>query len=151
MAIMAAEMETPMRTIAAALLGFALAACAGGPPPGPAERQAPGAALPPPAATTPAPQPEVVPTPPPAPPAQPRSGDIVVPAPPRPETSAPPPRDPRSVAERREDVRAWDRCVLAIQGRSETGTRPQLESPEEICAKQLGMAGRDAVPLKRQD
>ncbi len=59
--------------------------------------------------------------------------------------------DPRSRLERREDVRAWDRCVTDVQGAFESDPMgPQLQSPEEVCRASLGMTGRGAVPESRR-
>ncbi len=63
----------------------------------------------------------------------------------------PPAGDPRSVAERTEDVRAWDQCVTGMQSSFERDPmRPQLDSPEEYCSRTLGMAERTAVPASRR-
>jgi hypothetical protein len=63
----------------------------------------------------------------------------------------PPAGDPRSVAERMRDVRAWDQCITASQAAFESDPmRPQLESPEEQCSRSLGMASRTAVPDSRR-
>jgi hypothetical protein len=79
-------------------------------------------------------------------------GDVVtVPAPERPKPAPPP--DARSVDERREDRAAWDRCILKAQAREQaaTGANPVGNaSPEEICAKALGMARREAIPESRR-
>ncbi len=62
----------------------------------------------------------------------------------------PPQGDPRSVAERMQDINSWDRCVTNVQAVYERDPmRPQLQSPEEYCAQSLGMANRDAVPVSR--
>jgi hypothetical protein len=78
-------------------------------------------------------------------------GDTIV-VPGQRETQVPPPGgDPRSVAERAEDVRAWDRCVMSAQGAFESDPmRPQLDSPEEYCRNSLGMASRTAMPESRR-
>lgn len=80
-----------------------------------------------------------------------RRGDIVVPA--ERERQVPVPNgDPRSSAERMQDVRAWDRCVTNVQSAFESDPmRPQLESPEEYCSQSLGMANRNSIPLSRQE
>jgi hypothetical protein len=58
--------------------------------------------------------------------------------------------DPRSVSEQREDAQNWDHCVLAVQQTiSSDPTEPVLESPEEVCRRQLGQASRFAVPTSR--
>lgn len=63
---------------------------------------------------------------------------------------APPNGDPRNRIERMEDVRAWDECVTGVQAAFETDPmRPQLETPEDVCSRSLGMASRDAVPDSR--
>ena len=77
-------------------------------------------------------------------------GDIVVPG--QVERQVPAPQgDPRTVGERMADIRAWDRCVMQVQGQaSGDPMRPQLESPEEVCREDLGMASRTAVPNSRR-
>ena len=56
------------------------------------------------------------------------------------------------MAERMEDVRAWDRCVIAVQSATESDPmRPQLTTPEEYCRQSLGMADRTAVPASRRE
>jgi hypothetical protein len=83
---------------------------------------------------------------------QPQSGggDIVVPG--QVERQVPAPDgDPRSTAERMADIRAWDRCVMQVQGQASADPmRPQLELPEEVCRNELGMANRTAVPARRR-
>jgi hypothetical protein len=62
----------------------------------------------------------------------------------------PPGGDPRSNAERMQDIRAWDRCVMGVQSAAEADPlRPQLETPEEYCRQSLGMADRTSVPVSR--
>lgn len=79
-----------------------------------------------------------------------RSGDDVVVQGQRERQVAPPEGDPRSTAERMEDIRAWDRCVTTVQAAYERDPlRVQADSPEEYCARSLGMAERTAVPLSR--
>lgn len=64
----------------------------------------------------------------------------------------PPQGDPRSSAERMQDINAWDRCVTNVQAVYERDPmRPQLQSPEEYCAQNLGMANRNAVPVSRTE
>lgn len=77
-------------------------------------------------------------------------GDIVVPG--QVERQVPPPAgDPRTVAERMADIRAWDECVMAVQAQAESDPlRPQLDQPEEVCSRQLGMTDRLAVPVSRR-
>lgn len=78
------------------------------------------------------------------------NGTIVVPG--QRNVQVPPPAgDPRSVAERMEDVRAWDQCITSSQAAFESDPmRPQLDSPEEVCSRSLGMASRTAVPESRR-
>jgi len=87
--------------------------------------------------------------PPPTPPRQ-NAGDIVVPG--GAESPVPPPSgDTRSDSERMRDIRAWDRCVTRAQSMGESDPmRPQMDSPEELCSRSLGMAGRTAVPDSRR-
>jgi hypothetical protein len=62
----------------------------------------------------------------------------------------PPHGDPRSVAERREDVTNWDHCVMQVQATYQGDPmEPETETPEDVCAHQLGMSNRDAVPASR--
>ncbi|MGE0740191.1 MAG: hypothetical protein AB7O98_02525 [Hyphomonadaceae bacterium] len=64
----------------------------------------------------------------------------------------PPGGDPRSTAERVRDIRAWDQCVTRASATFEDDPmRPQLERPEDVCSRQLGMADRNAVPLSRRE
>lgn len=157
---------------AALCAGLMAAACAnveaagrnaGRAPAPPVERAAPApqtvspapSPAPPVAEPTPAPAPvaEGVAAPPaPAPQRQASGGsaDLVVPG--IVDRQVPPPSgDPRSVAERMADIRAWDACVTRAQGAAEGDPmRPQLQSPEEICTQALGMAGRNAVPISRR-
>src|SRR5262245_39426095 len=75
-------------------------------------------------------------------------GAIVVPG--QREMQVPPPNgDPRSVAERMQDVRTWDRCVTDAQATDSDPMRPQFDTPEEYCRQTLGMASRTAVPASR--
>jgi hypothetical protein len=63
---------------------------------------------------------------------------------------APPNGDPRSNGERMQDIRAWDQCVMRVQSAFDSDPmRPQLTSPEEYCARSLGMSDRTAIPLSR--
>lgn len=84
------------------------------------------------------------------PPRQSGEDEVVIPG--QSERQVPPPDgDPRSRFERREDIRAWDQCVIDLQGALESDPMgPQLQSPEEMCRGSLGMAGRDAVPDSRR-
>lgn len=89
----------------------------------------------------------------PAPQAEQRSGgggDIVVPG--QVERQVPVPEgDPRSAGERMADIRAWDRCVMQVQGQAASDPmRPALETPEDVCRNDLGMANRTAVPASRR-
>jgi hypothetical protein len=145
------------------------------PPPAPVERRAPvtpppAYVPPPPSQTYSAPPPQTQPQP--APVAQAQSSPTVgaqsvAAPPPPPQRQADPdadvtvqaparqleaPRgDSRSVSERREDMQTWDRCVLSVQQTYESDpTEPVLDSPEEICRRQLGQANRTAVPAARQ-
>ncbi len=107
--------------------------------------------------STPAPQATPVPAPPivatsPARAASPARDDdeIVVPGTAVERQIAPPNGDPRNAIERMEDIRAWDQCVTHVQSAYERNpTRPQLDSPEEYCARSLGMPSRTAVPESR--
>lgn len=75
--------------------------------------------------------------------------DIVVPGA-RERQVQPPNGDPRSNGERMEDIRAWDRCVMRVQGAAEADPmRPQLDTPEDYCRQSLGMSNRTAVPESR--
>jgi len=148
--------------IAATAALIALAGCAGVESAGRSASRAPDAAVtaPPAAATAPAPQAAPSPTvqapapqasQPPATTAS-RSGDdeeVVVPG--IRERQVPPPGgDPRSNAERMEDIRAWDQCVMRVQSAFDRDPmRPQLQSPEEYCSESLGMADRTAIPQSR--
>ncbi len=63
----------------------------------------------------------------------------------------PPPGDPRSVSERAADIRSWDACVLRAQAHTSSDPmKPQLDSPEELCRRTLGMRNRTAVPDSRR-
>jgi hypothetical protein len=139
-----------------------LAGCAGLAPAGRNASRAPEAAAPPAAAaptTTPAPvvtQPAPVAAPEPAqveaaaPSAPANDDDIVVQGQARAQAIAPD-GDPRSVDERRADVRAWDQCVMQVQNAFDSDPmRPQLTTPEEYCANSLGMSDRNALPIGRR-
>ena len=140
--------------LAAAIFVLVLAACAastagdepGALPPPPSSAAAPATAAP--SAGTAAASDVAAPAA--TPEARPSDGSIVVPGTPeRPVT--PPPGDPRSVSERVEDVRAWDQCVSRAQAQFESDPmRPQLDSPEDVCSRSLGMANRMAVPESRR-
>lgn len=76
--------------------------------------------------------------------------DIVVPGQ-REQQVRPPAGDPRSTAQRMEDVRAWDQCVTRAQAAFESDPmRPQLTTPEDYCGQSLGMTSRLAVPESRR-
>lgn len=137
-----------------------LAACAGIAPAG---RNASGAEAPPASVASEAapdtPPPELPPVaapnvsvaPAPAPPRR-ASGEDEIVVPGQVQRQIPPPNgDPRSRAERIEDIRAWDQCVTSVQAAFESDPmRPQLQSPEEVCRTSLGMAARDGVPESRR-
>jgi hypothetical protein len=140
-------MAMTIRVLAASLLGAVwLTACAS---------SAPGPIAPPPPARAPtaAPAPPSVPppavaAPKPAEPATsgPGSASVVVVAPDKPA----PPGDTRSVAERRRDRQAFDRCVIKAQAQlDKRGPGAISESPEEICYRQLGMRDRGDTPVSR--
>lgn len=159
--------------LAAAAALMALAACAGMEPAGrnsgrqpepvPAAASAPRVSAPqtpPPSATLPPPTPQmsappvaapsvsVAPPPPPPAPSRDSDADVTVQAPAR-QVEAPR-GDPRSVSERREDIQNWDHCVLAVQQTyASDPTEPELETPEDVCRRQLGQASRTAVPAAR--
>ena len=58
--------------------------------------------------------------------------------------------DPRSVSERREDIQRWDTCVMQVQQTiASDPLEPVLETPEEVCQRQLGQSDRNAVPTSR--
>lgn len=140
------------------------------PPPPPVAAPAPAPVAAPAPRAAPAPAPQVV-TPPPAPapaaqapvaapnvtaPPAPRTAraagddDIVVPGEVNRQVPAPG-GDPRSVAERRADIRSWDECLTRAQAGGERDPmRAQLDTPEEYCAEALGMANRNAVPISRR-
>lgn len=144
-----------VRMALAASAILALAACAGSsdyeapaaapPPPARVQEQAPPAAAPGAAPGIVAPGVQAPPAPRPEPP----RGDIVVPGQVERQVT-PPAGDPRSAAERATDIRNWDRCVMQAQNMGEADpTRPALDSPEELCSRELGMANRTAVPNAR--
>lgn len=55
--------------------------------------------------------------------------------------------DPRTNEQRMAHVRAWDTCVMRLQNQAEDNpTRPALNTPEDVCSRQLGMAGRMSIP-----
>jgi hypothetical protein len=119
----------------------------------PVATQAPAQTPPPAQAAPPVAAPEVSVAPPAPQPQQqqrPSGGDIVVPGQVERQVEAPD-GDPRSAGERMADIRAWDRCVMQVQGQGAGDPlRPQLESPEEVCRDELGMANRTALPASRR-
>jgi hypothetical protein len=158
--------------LAATVALVALAGCAGLQPAGrTAQRQAeaeasyPAPVTPPPSSTLPPPAPVqmqtpppvaaqnvtvAAPTPPPSPPAHPRDPNEVTVTGTAPEQQVRPPNgDPRSVAERREDIRNWDHCVMQQLAQNSDPNQPTLETPEDVCSHQLGQASRNAVPASR--
>lgn len=79
-----------------------------------------------------------------------RSGDDVVVPGVRERQVPAPGGDPRSNAERMQDIRAWDQCVMRVQGAAEADPlRPQLVTPEDYCSQSLGMANRTSIPQSR--
>ncbi len=135
--------------LSAVVLAFALAACASDEAAAPSAGAAP--APPPPVASASdsggsvaAPGVSVAP-PTPAPP----PGDIVVPS--GREVPVSPNADTRTVAERMADIRSWDQCVMRAQSVGDSDpTRVQMESPEDLCRRSLGMSNRLAVPASRR-
>lgn len=72
--------------------------------------------------------------------------EIVVSAPQR-EIPVPAPRgESRSISERMESRRAWDRCALRAQDSDPFDF--QNEAPEESCSRALGMSDRHARPRR---
>lgn len=57
--------------------------------------------------------------------------------------------DPRSLAERREDIRNWDHCVMGVMGQHNDPNQVQTDSPEDVCSQRLGQSSRNAVPRSR--
>jgi hypothetical protein len=122
----------------------------------------PSTTLPPPTHTTTAPaytqaqtaEPQVaapnvaVATPPPPPPPR-DPGDVVVHGSVPEQQVQPPNGDPRSIAERREDIRNWDHCVMQVMARQGDPNQVETDSPEDICSRQLGQSSRNAVPQSR--
>src|SRR5262245_42697829 len=136
-----------MRAIGALLLGLALGACITGERPewrpGNTPRAQPASAPPPAAQSEPAPAPAPVAAPPvaasnvaaPAAPGPRASGDEEVVVSGAQQRQVPAPADPRTTEQRMADIRAWDQCVMRLQGRAENATEPQLDSPEEVCRR----------------
>jgi len=121
-------------------------------------------AAPPPARTasvapTPAPAPSAAPAvaasqvaaPPPSRPTRTSTDDSTIVVPGQRETQVRPPNgDPRSNAERMEDIRAWDQCITASQAAFDSDPMsPQLDTPEDYCRRSLGMANRTSMPISR--
>jgi hypothetical protein len=133
--------------VGAILIGAGLVwACAANPPPDPIAPPPPVRA--PVTAPSPAPPPNSAPAPVPMPsPSNSAANtDVVVTAPPK----LPPVSDTRSVAERREDRQAFNRCVIKAQAQiDKAGPGAMMESPEEICFRQLGMRTRNDAPNTR--
>lgn len=79
------------------------------------------------------------------------SDEVIVPG--QRERQVPAPNgDPRSRAERMQDIRAWDDCVMRVQNAFDADPMSaQLDVPEDYCARSLGMANRTAVPESRRD
>jgi len=59
--------------------------------------------------------------------------------------ATPPDGDPRSVGERREQRTQFDKCVL--RAKEPDSYDPVSSTPEEMCAKRMGMSDRDSVPV----
>ena len=89
--------------------------------------------------------------PPPSRPTRTSTDDSTIVVPGQRETQVRPPNgDPRSNAERMEDIRAWDQCITASQAAFESDPMsPQLDTPEDYCRRSLGMANRTAMPISR--
>jgi hypothetical protein len=87
-------------------------------------------------------------TPPPPPPPR-DPGDVVVHGSVPEQQVEPPNGDPRSIAERREDIRNWDHCVMQVMARQGDPNQVETDSPEDICSRQLGQSSRNAVPQSR--
>jgi hypothetical protein len=80
-------------------------------------------------------------------PPPPAPGTIVVPG--AREPTPLPPGDPRTTDQRMADIRAWDRCVMRAQAQMTEGQPGRLQdSPEEVCRRALGMADREAIPIR---
>lgn len=141
-----AGMESAGRASRASAPAPAASPQAAAPPPmNAAPQPAPAATSPAPEAAAPAPQA----APPVASASQPNDEEVIVPGA-RERQVRSPDGDPRSNAERMEDIRAWDRCVMRVQAAgSADPLRPQLVMPEEYCRESLGMANRTAVPQSR--
>lgn len=83
------------------------------------------------------------------------TGPIVVPAPDLGELDEPIlPEGTRSPAQIKKDQEAWDKCVVqaAFRESEQIGSvaAPVQATPEELCARKLGMEGRNAVPRSRR-
>lgn len=86
-------------------------------------------------------------TPPPTPPRDP--SDVVVHGSVPEQQVQPPNGDPRSIAERREDIRNWDHCVMQAMAQQSDPNQLEMDSPEDICSRRLGQSSRNAVPQSR--
>lgn len=142
-------METNMARAMILAAALALSACASAADE-PAIVAPPAAASEPQAMSAPAPNAAAsnVTTPAPSPTTGSNDEEVVVPG--QVTRQLPTPADPRTTTQRMADIRAWDDCVLRLQGRAEDPTRPQLDPPEEICRRTLGMSERTAVPNSRR-
>ena len=79
-----------------------------------------------------------------------RDDDVVVVPGQRERQVQPPNGDSRSNAERMQDIRAWDQCVVRVQSAYDRDPmRPQLDTPEDYCRESLGMADRSSIPVSR--
>lgn len=136
----------PPQTQAAAPAPAPLAA----PPPARTASVAPPPA-PAPALTAPPVAASQVAAPPPSRPTRTSTDDSTIVVPGQRETQVRPPNgDPRSNAERMEDIRAWDQCITASQAAFESDPMsPQLDTPEDYCRRSLGMANRTSMPISR--
>ncbi|MFT3728776.1 MAG: hypothetical protein QM759_13210 [Terricaulis sp.] len=61
----------------------------------------------------------------------------------------PPNGDPRSLAERREDIQNWDHCVMQVMAQQSDPNQVETQSPEDVCSRRLGQASRNALPQSR--
>jgi hypothetical protein len=101
----------------------------------------------PPASAVAAPGVTASPPPPSPPPRDP--GDVVVHGSVPEQQVRPPNGDPRSISERREDIRNWDHCVMQVMAQQSDPNQVQTQSPEDVCSRQLGQSSRNAVPQTR--
>ena len=77
------------------------------------------------------------------------SGDVVVHGSVPEQQIQPPNGDPRSIAERREDIRNWDHCVMQVMAQQGDPNQVESDSPEDICSRRLGQSSRNSVPQSR--